>query len=146
MKKEDILTRPAYWFEQEQNELFRQVTAYMERERINRTELASRLNVHRSYVTQILNGNFNFTLKKWIELCLALKLVPNIRYESLSTVLSSEIVTSKVIDLYPQWINENTNAASPTEPAQNYSSFSNRQGIRTNVRMKSAPNKLVNAS
>lgn len=77
MKREDILKSPAYWFEHEQNELYRQVVEYMERENINRTELADRLNVHKSYVSQILNGNFNYTLKKWIELCLFIGVVPN---------------------------------------------------------------------
>jgi transcriptional regulator with XRE-family HTH domain len=90
MKREDILRRPAYWFEHEQNELYRQVIEYMERENINRTELANRLNVHKSYVSQILNGNFNYTLKKWIELCLAIGVVPG-GYKKIEDVIKEDV-------------------------------------------------------
>jgi transcriptional regulator with XRE-family HTH domain len=89
MNREDILKRPAYWFEHEQNELFRQVSDYMERENINRTELAKRLKVHKSYVSQILNGNFNYTLKKWIELCLTIGIVPG-EYRKLEDIIKAD--------------------------------------------------------
>ncbi|CAN5174478.1 hypothetical protein BH09BAC6_BH09BAC6_16790 [soil metagenome] len=89
MKRDEILRRPAYWFEHEQNELYRQVTDYMERENINRTELAKRLNVTKGYVSQILNGNFNYTLKKWIELCLSIGVVPN-GYKKIEDVIQED--------------------------------------------------------
>jgi transcriptional regulator with XRE-family HTH domain len=89
MKREDILRRPAYWFEHEQNELYSQVTDYMERENINRTELAVRLNVSKGYITQLLKGNYNYTLKKWIELCLAIGIVPG-EYKKLDDVIKAD--------------------------------------------------------
>ena len=76
MKREEILRHPAYWFENEQNEIYSQVTDYMEREGINQTQLAEKLKVGKSYVSQILKGNYNFSLKKWIKLCLAIGIVP----------------------------------------------------------------------
>jgi transcriptional regulator with XRE-family HTH domain len=90
MTREKLLKSPAYWFEYEQNELFRQVTEYMERENINQTELAAKLNVSKGYVSQILNGNFNYTLKKLIELCLAIGLVPEIKFTKVEDVIKKD--------------------------------------------------------
>jgi transcriptional regulator with XRE-family HTH domain len=94
MTREQVLMHPAYWFEHEQNELYRQVTDYMEKEKITRTELARRLKVHKSYVSQILNGNFNYTLKKWIELCLAIGIVPG-EYRKIEDVIQADIEFAK---------------------------------------------------
>lgn len=91
MTREKLLKSPAYWFEYEQNELFRQVSEYMERENINQTELAAKLNVSKGYISQILNGNFNYTLKKLIELCLAIDLVPQIKFTKVEEVIKKDI-------------------------------------------------------
>jgi transcriptional regulator with XRE-family HTH domain len=88
--REQLLTSPAYWFEHEQNELFRIVHEYMEREQINQSELAERLNVSKGYVSQILNGNFNYTLKKLIEISLKLGQVPCIEYKSVQSIIKSD--------------------------------------------------------
>ena len=90
MTREKLLKSPAYWFEYEQNELFRQVTEYMDKENINQTELAAKLNVSKGYVSQILNGNFNYTLKKLIELCLAIGLVPEIKFTKVEDVIKKD--------------------------------------------------------
>jgi predicted XRE-type DNA-binding protein len=81
MTREKLLKSPAYWFEYQQNELFRQVDEYMRSEKINQTELAERLDVSKGYISQILNGNFNYTLKKLIEISLSIGLVPQIGYK-----------------------------------------------------------------
>lgn len=90
MTREKVLKSPAYWFEYEQNELYRQVIEYMERENINQTELAGRLNVSKGYVSQILNGNFNYSLKKLIELCLSIGLVPQIKFMKIDDVIKKD--------------------------------------------------------
>ena len=54
------------WFADAQNELYRQVVTYMEKEGLNQTELACRLGVTKGYISQILKGDFNYTLKKLI--------------------------------------------------------------------------------
>jgi transcriptional regulator with XRE-family HTH domain len=70
-----------------QNEIFRQVYFYMNKESLNQTQLAKRLNVSKGYISQILNGNFNFSLKKLIELSLKLNVAPIINYESIDQYL-----------------------------------------------------------
>jgi plasmid maintenance system antidote protein VapI len=90
MNREEVLRHPAYWFENEQNEIFRQVSSYMEKEGINKTQLAERLKVDKSHVSQILSGNYNFSLKKWIDLCLAIGIVPN-GYKSIEEVINEDL-------------------------------------------------------
>lgn len=107
MTREKLLKSPAYWFEYEQNELFRQVSEYMERENINQTELAVKLNVSKGYVSQILNGNFNYTLKKLIEVCLAINIVPKIKYNSIEAVIKEDCQLKSHYDNYPSEFDSN---------------------------------------
>ena len=88
--REKLLRKPIYWFDHEQNEIFRQVSAYLEKEGINQSQLAQRLSVGKSYVSQIMNGNCNFSLKKWIELCVAIGVVPS-GYKSLDDVIKEDL-------------------------------------------------------
>jgi transcriptional regulator with XRE-family HTH domain len=79
-KKKDLIITPEYWMETIQDEVFRQLTDYMKREELNKTELAGRLNVSKGYISQMLNGAFNFTLKKLIEIALSIGKVPYIKF------------------------------------------------------------------
>jgi len=88
--REELLKSPEYWFENAQNDLYGQVVDYMEREGVNQNQLAERLGVTKGYVSQILKGQFNYTLKKLIDLSLAIKLVPKIQYVSVSKVIEDD--------------------------------------------------------
>jgi len=88
--REELLQSPEYWFEEAQNELYRQVTEYMSREGLNQSQLAQKLAVSKGYISQILNGNFNYTLKKLIELSLAIGKIPRIRYQTIASVLEKD--------------------------------------------------------
>jgi transcriptional regulator with XRE-family HTH domain len=70
--QEELLESPAYLLTLYQNEIFREVHGYMQEKGITQKELAKKLGVSDAYVSQILNGKFNFTLKKLIELGLAI--------------------------------------------------------------------------
>lgn len=87
LTREELLKSPEYWFEEAQNELYRQVVEFMEKEGLNQTQLAERLGVSKGYISQILKGEFNYTLKKLIELSLAIGKVPNIQYQDISTMV-----------------------------------------------------------
>jgi transcriptional regulator with XRE-family HTH domain len=84
LSKKELITTPEYWIERLQNEIFRQVQAYMEKEGLNQSQLAIRLGVSKGYVSQILNGNFNFTIKKLIELSLSIDVLPDICFKQIS--------------------------------------------------------------
>lgn len=88
--REQILSSPEYWFEEAQNELYRQVTAYQERKGLNKTELAEELGVAKSDISSILKGNYEHTLKKLIEISLAIGQVPTINYTPLATMIEHD--------------------------------------------------------
>lgn len=85
--REELLETPEYWFEQAQNDLYRHVVEYMEKEGINQTQLAEKLGVSKGYISQVLKGEFNYTLKKLIELAMAVGKVPMIEYKAIDEVI-----------------------------------------------------------
>lgn len=83
MKTRDQLYKTVgYWTEKIENELFRKVHEYMETEGLNRTQLAKHLGFHKSYVTQMLNGDLNFSMKKLTQLALKIGVVPELKLKS----------------------------------------------------------------
>lgn len=96
LKYKDLIKTPEYRLETIQNEIFRQVWTYMEKEDLNQSQLAKRLGVSKGYISQILNGNFNFTLKKLIELAIFIGVVPEITFKSLDDI-AKENEQAKVI-------------------------------------------------
>jgi transcriptional regulator with XRE-family HTH domain len=90
LSRKEILTSPEYWFEEAQNELYRQVITFMEKEKLNQKQLAEKLGVSKGYISQILKGEFNYTLKKLIELSMAVGKVPVIEYKDMSELLHED--------------------------------------------------------
>lgn len=73
---QELKSSPEYHLEVIQNELYRELKAYLEKEGISQSDFAKKLGVSKGYVSQVLNGNFNFTLAKLIELSLAIGKYP----------------------------------------------------------------------
>ncbi len=89
MKKfNDLVKTPDYWMEEIQNELYRQLHDYMKKTGKSQNTIAKDLKVSKSYISQILNGNFNFTLKKLIELSLYIGKVPEFKFLSSESYVS----------------------------------------------------------
>jgi transcriptional regulator with XRE-family HTH domain len=78
--KKELLKRPNYLLSKYQNEIYRQLVDYMRLNNLSQKDVAGSLGVSNSYISQILNGNFNFTLKKLIELGLLMGKVPSIEF------------------------------------------------------------------
>ena len=78
--KSDYLKTPEFLLTKYQNEIFRQLNEYMTLNGLSQIDVANKLNVSSSYVSQILNGNFNFTIKKLIELGIMMGKVPDIDF------------------------------------------------------------------
>lgn len=91
ISKEELLKTPEYWFETIQNEIFRQMKEYLDKEGLSQSELAEKLGVTKGYISQIMNGNFNYTLKKLIELSLAMGKAPVIEFEQLNEFVNRNI-------------------------------------------------------
>lgn len=90
IKRDELLRTKEYWFETFQNEIYRMVAEYMKKEGVNQTRLAEELGVTKSYISQILNGQFNYTLKKMIELSLALKKAPAFEFKNLEQYIRED--------------------------------------------------------
>ena len=88
--REELLRSPDYWFQDAQLELYKQVSDYMKREGINRTQLAERLKVSKGYITQILNGDFNYTLKKLIEVSLNIGVIPKLEFVDVDQAIQED--------------------------------------------------------
>ncbi len=82
--KNEITKSPDYWLTKIQNDLFRELSKYMRMNNLNQNDMAKKLNVSRGYINQVLNGNFNFTLKKLIELSLAMNKIPSVKFEKIN--------------------------------------------------------------
>ena len=90
IKREELLKTEEYWFETLQNEIYRMVADFIREEGMNQTQLAEKLGVSKGYISQILNGNFNYTLKKMIQLSLALNRVPAFEFKNLEQFIQND--------------------------------------------------------
>lgn len=81
IQHEELVRTSEYWFETIQNEIFRQVDTYLKDKQLTQTQFAEQLGVTKGYVSQILKGEFNYTLKKLIELSLAIGKVPVLEFK-----------------------------------------------------------------
>lgn len=90
LKREELVSKPEYWLETIQNEIFRQVTAYLKDNNMTQNQLAAQLGVTKGYVSQIMKGEFNYTLKKLIELSLAVGKAPVISFMPLAEIVAAE--------------------------------------------------------
>jgi len=90
LKQEELVKRPEYWLETIQNEIYRQVTTYMKDNNMTQTQLAIQLGVSKGYISQVMKGEFNYTLKKLIELSLAVGKAPVIVFKPLEDLIKSD--------------------------------------------------------
>ena len=58
----------------------------------NNTALAERLGVSKGYVSQVMNGNFNFSISKLVDLALTLGVAPDLELKSLESFVIQEEV------------------------------------------------------
>lgn len=94
LSKKDLYKTSEYWVEELQNEIFRQVMNYMQKNDLNQNELANKWGVSKGYISQILSGNCNFSLKKLVELSLALEKIPIVKYMPINVYDQIEKISS----------------------------------------------------
>jgi transcriptional regulator with XRE-family HTH domain len=92
LKREELVTRPEYWLETIQNEIYRQVAEYLKDNNMTQNQFAEQLGVSKGYVSQLMKGEFNYTLKKLIELSLAVGKAPVIVFKPLTEIIQNENV------------------------------------------------------
>lgn len=91
MTRQELLKSPAYWEQKAQLDIYRCAVDFMQKHNMNRTQLADYLGVSKSYVSQLLSGDYNYTLEKMVDLSLKLGYVPNLEFQPISSVIYPEI-------------------------------------------------------
>lgn len=81
MTREELLKNPSYWTAGIQMELYRQIEQFMSIHQMNKTQMAEYLGCSKGYVTQLLNGDFDHKLSKFVELSLAIGKIPQIYFK-----------------------------------------------------------------
>ena len=91
MKREDLLKSPSYWTTGLQMELYRQIIAFMESHGMNKSQFAEYLGCSKGYVTQLLSGDFDHKLSKFVELSLAINKIPEISFCDVDEYILSDM-------------------------------------------------------
>lgn len=87
INRNELLKSEEYWFEVIQNEIYRMVADHLDKNGINQNQFAEKLGVTKGYVSQVMKGNFNYTLKKLIELSIASGKVPVLEFKDVEAFL-----------------------------------------------------------
>lgn len=90
MTREELLKSPAYWTTEMQMTLYRQIESYMQTHGMNKTQLAEHLGCTKGYVTQLLNGDFDHKMSKFVELAMAVGKIPEIKFSDVDEYIASE--------------------------------------------------------
>lgn len=90
IKRSELLSSKEYWLTRIQVKLHSLLKDYMKKKSLNQTQLADKLGVSKGYVSQILNGNFDYRLSKFIELSLAIEKVPEIDFVGIQQIINDD--------------------------------------------------------
>ncbi len=89
--EEEFSNTEEFWLKTIQHEISLQVSAYLKENKLTQTQFSTQLGVSKGYISQMMKGEFNFTLKKLIELSLAIGKAPVLRLEPLTGLLPENI-------------------------------------------------------
>jgi len=101
MKREELLKSREYWITHIQLGLFELIENYRLKNGLNKAELARELGVSKSYITQVLNGDFDHKLSKLVDMALAFGKVPVIRYEDIEQHIEEDKLGITVVRMNP---------------------------------------------
>ena len=104
MTRHELLKSPEYWISKIQIELFNCADRFMMKHHKNRKQLAEHLGVSKGYVTQLLNGDYDHRMSKFIELSLSFGYVPKIDFIPIEEYIAKE--EYKTATLYQLYSNQ----------------------------------------
>lgn len=110
MTRKELLSMPEYWVAQIQTDIYRCADQFMEERHMNRTQFAEYLGVSKGYVTQLLSGDYNYSLEKLVELSLKIGYVPKVYFEEIGQTLQMDScpiisITENSINLFSLYTN-----------------------------------------
>lgn len=88
--RSELLRSKGYWTAMLQMDLFKELEAFMARNKMNKTQLAEHLGCTKGYVSQILNGDFDHKVSKFVELSLAIGKIPEITFTDVDDYIEEE--------------------------------------------------------
>ena len=91
MNREELLKSPVFWTTELQMELYRQIDSYMQTHSMNKAQLAAQLGCTKSYVSQLLAGNFDHKMSKFFELTLAIGKIPEFTFHDVDEYIEEDI-------------------------------------------------------
>ena len=107
IKYNELVGKPEYWTTIMQLDLFSHVEKYMKEDGVSRTELAKRLGVTKGYISQVLNGDYDHRLSKFVELAMAVGVVPQVTYIPKERVFQQNVSAKQMIVKVQQVEEEN---------------------------------------
>ncbi len=114
MERTELLNNEGYWIAKLQTNLYRELSAFMERNKMNSTQLANHLGCSKSYVSQLLNGNFDHKISKLVELSLAIGKAPVLEFIDINSLTENE-KESQLANRYKKaTVRQSKNATSAT--------------------------------
>jgi len=90
MTRAELLKSREYWIGEIQQELFELIEEYLKENNLTRIQFAQKLNVTKGYVSQILNGEFDHRLSKFIDLALAIDKVPRVKFIDIEEIIKQD--------------------------------------------------------
>ncbi len=102
MERNDLLKNPAFWFTKIQIALYNCAENFMNKTKQNRKQLAEYLGVSKGYVSQLLSGDYNYSLEKLVDLSLKLGYIPQIEFRPIEQVIEEDkqVYHSTIKQLY----------------------------------------------
>lgn len=80
MERKDLLQMPDYWITQIQMAIYNCAMDFMKETDKNRSQLAEYLGVSKGYITQLLSGDYNYSLSKLVETSMAFGYIPKVNF------------------------------------------------------------------
>ena len=91
--REELLRSKEYWTSDIQLKLFAEIERFMEEKDMNRTQLADYLGCTKGYVSQLLSGDYDNKLSKFVELSISIGKLPILEFKDIDSFILSESIT-----------------------------------------------------
>ena len=103
----DMMKYPDFWMERVQNEIYYLLKNYQKENGLNQTQLAEHLGFSKGYISQVLKGEFNHSIKKLIELGLAIDKILDVKFLTCDEYIAQQEdkINNKVIQLMTGMMN-----------------------------------------
>ena len=95
MKREELLRSKGYWIAQLQIKLFETVKNYLNENNLTQSQFADEVGVSKSYITQVLNGDFDHKISKYVDLMLSCNKVPIVTAMDIDEYIGDDICGMK---------------------------------------------------